>query len=578
MCPGVLVGPGPGFLCSFPTDNGYNVLYYIVQSTREIRYLGILRGSLPALGCFLVPGIGALDDINPTIGFNTADYHVSGPCDSTGVYASALYSGQYTGDFGVTPVAPGANASMTFTLMTISPTFIPQMVHAYDATYDTTKFTSCNIDDIFKNGYGLFECHRGIQGSYTWYAIMYLGDGQPQGLCTNCFRIIAATPGWSNNGTTNVTRWTGSHSGTMVSTAPLAYVVPGGFEGDTQGGTGAAPYLGPYASVISGALTSGTTTITVSGQPRSMSDATVEPYLQDLRVGDRCMICPASTLNGAINSVTTSVVLVDGSWTTNGMRLDFPPEVGGNTEEVVTIVSGGGTNSLTVTRGSASTTPSAHSNGVNAGKFYNDCNNVGSAEQVTITGIGTLGPGIGAGPGTISIARNTPSTGFGAQSYTNGANLITLGGPFVDGSHYIWWNFLTDPHANTGGFAGETNPDFYGNHADFGQNIMVSEAYHTRVGPIASEIDQPTTLTIHPSVAYNGQVTPGEGTAYSRYPVADKFLATPTNQQWFTDMSGLIGGNQSFSANPGATLVGGRRKFISIFFALWHLITVVGQN
>jgi hypothetical protein len=555
MCSATMAGPGPGWLCVFPMDNGgAATLYYIIPETREVRFLGSMvipsQGPWPACGTSGLAG-GMLDDEYPTYIFGVVDYVVGGSC-SPGPPAirSAILRGEYKGDF--SNVAGGSPANMEWVLMTPAPTLLPDLVHAFDSTFDVTRFPSCGVQA--QGEWAFVECRRSSQASIAWYAILDLGDRQPLGRCTNCMRIIAAT-NWTNP----VNRWTGSHAGYLApGHAGMAFVVPGYMEGCSYDTSVRPcdptlypqPGMGPYASKLTADITQATTTFAVDGQPRSLSDYTNESYLMDAAVGDQVFACPGTTLAAAIASAgQTAIQVTNGAQLTNGMRLF----IGANPTETVKIVSGGGTNTLGVSRAQQGSKASTYLAGTGVAQWYNDCR---GNETMTITGISGS---------SWTVSRNTPAV-HSVSAWPEGTNLIVNGQRAANtGIHYIWWQFLKAPHGETAGFIPEQVDDFYGNHFDWMPNRYVTEAYHVRTRSLASEISQPASVQVDPSVPFHGVAGLGPGNSYTRYPSVDKLNASSVDQNWFLDFAHFMGGDP-FSANPGALLVGGTLQVYKYVF------------
>ena len=562
-CAQALVGPGPGWLCSFPADGGgAAMLYYIIPNTREIRYLGSMQipssGPWPACGSSSL-GYGILDDQTPTYVWSNVDYVVGGSCSpGPPQIKSAIVRGHYT-DATFSAVSGGSTAAIDWTLITPSPVFIPDLIHAFDSSFDVSKFPSCSFAQ--QGQYAYSECRRSSQASYAWYAVFDMGDRQPLDSCTNCMHVIGAVK-YDNP----VNRWTGTHNGSLApGDANMAYIIPGYSEGCAYN-TSVKPCdptlypqlgMGPYAMKLTTDITTSTATFTVSGQPLSLSDYVIEPSLMNVAVGDQCYLCPGTTLTAAITSTgQTTIQVVNGSQFVNGDRIF----VGANPTETFRIVSGGGTNIWVVTRGTDGSTASTYSSGTGVAKWYNDCRH---NEVMTITNISSFP--------SITVSRATPSV-YSASAWSAGSNLVMNGQRQSDaGVHYIWWSFLTAPHGESLGFIPEANPHFYGQHADWGGRY-ITEAYYDRDGSLESQISQPASLQIDPSVPYQAVPALGPGVAYTRYPTYEKLLASYLNQQWFLDYPHFQGGDP-FSAIPGAVLQGGTTQIYKYVFC-----TVAANN
>jgi hypothetical protein len=188
--------------------------------------------------------------------------------DTTGGHV--LLKLTYAGDF--QNAATNAAAYFTTVNMTPGATHLNQLVHAFDSSFDVTKF-GCGID--VHGQYALLRCSRGIQNSYGWLAIMAMGDKLPLGSCTSCMHVIGAI----NLAANAQTRWAGTHAAYLWPEAvPLVSFTPHSM--DSSGGCGTGPY---YTTLTSG-IGTGDTTIHVAGEPQE--DDGTEPWFQNAAIGD----------------------------------------------------------------------------------------------------------------------------------------------------------------------------------------------------------------------------------------------------------------------------------------------------
>lgn len=309
-------------------------------------------------------------------------------------------------------------------------------------------------------------------------------------------------------------------------------------------------YLGPWSVRTTQDITTSTTSFTVdTSTPTSQSDSVLATTLMPAIAGDLCRICWGSTLSAAITSTTqTTLQLTSGTSLQNGWRLVLIG-TSGATSEMVTVVSGGGTSTIVVTRGTMSSTPTLYTSGTAIRRFYNDCS---GAQFRTITNItGTTW--------TIDSAFTS--------AWPSGTQLIMNIGHESDGhGRYWWWDFLNAPNGESTGYVPEENGDYYGQHGDWTSTNYVTESYHVRQGALFSEISQSSSLEISAGPTYNGKPGPTGGTSFSHYPVIDKANASATDKNWFVDLEGMIGGGFSADSTHPATLVPGTTQIYEYVF------------
>src|ERR1019366_2320934 len=213
VCGDSLIGPGPGYLCSFPQGNGgLGVLYYILPSG-QARYLGINRWGV------------AYPYINPS---NSKFYSVSG---------KDVIQWTYTGDY--------VTSNPTFSSTTVISGFAAQ-IHSFDNSFTVADF-GCGINPV-RGDYVSFQCRRGNQDTYGWLAVFQISTGS----------IVAAMRVDSNI----KTRQCAIHQTAPIDTeAGLAMTTHGFGNGNGFGG-------GPYTTTYSGGVTLpvGSTTISVAGE------------------------------------------------------------------------------------------------------------------------------------------------------------------------------------------------------------------------------------------------------------------------------------------------------------------------
>jgi hypothetical protein len=249
MCGEQLVGPGPRFLCSFPNGDGIaGVLYYVIPSTGEVRYLGYL---FP----YFSPKVDAVD----------SKIYVT----DTANHIARL---TYTGDF--SEVRPNTAATVsTEVFSSLSPA---DLVHAYDPTFPT--FGGAGILNVSGNYAALVFTASG-QDSYGSVAVLAMGNRQAIGNCgpdpSQCPHIVAA----SYMSQKPAARWCGFHNVQLIAGQPVMNAELHELGGNGQYG------FGPYYSTLTSALAPNATTLVVSGEPTKPGGA-ADAFWMAAAVGD----------------------------------------------------------------------------------------------------------------------------------------------------------------------------------------------------------------------------------------------------------------------------------------------------
>jgi len=225
VCGETKVGPDNGYLCGFAQgDGGQSVLYYIIPSTGEARYLG--RNAWGSSR--LVP--------NPTDSkFYILEYGVD------------LVAATYDGDW--LQANPGTVARFTYAPIL---TAVPTAIQTFNALFDPAGFYCGNPAAwVAATGIGDYiemTCSRGSQDSYAWVAIVKISTGT----------VVAATRVDSNI----QCRWCAVHEVFPMYDEPGVAITTHALIGNALG---YGPYIVTYTGV--GTLVTGSTTIAVSGEP-----------------------------------------------------------------------------------------------------------------------------------------------------------------------------------------------------------------------------------------------------------------------------------------------------------------------
>lgn len=279
VCGTSLVGsPAIGYLCSFSQGNGgVGVLYYIIPSTGEVRYLG--RNAWGAAYPF----------INPV---NSKFYILHNATD--------IVEKTYTGDYSA--ATPGSTAS--FSSSTIF-TGLQAAIQAFAPSYSTSNFscgdTGGDIGIGVSGDYIELICRRGVQDTYGFIAVVRISTAS----------VVAVTRVDANI----QSRWCGLHEIVPMYDQPLMEITTHGFVGGGLVGEG------PYQNTYSGGstLAAGSTTIAVSGEP-SCPACGADSSMATAQVGDTF-----TWMDGSGDRVTIVTKTSPTSWITTATASSHAP-------------------------------------------------------------------------------------------------------------------------------------------------------------------------------------------------------------------------------------------------------------
>lgn len=235
-CGSNLITPasGPsGYFCAFPQgDGGQGVLYFIVPSTGEARFLGFPNWS------------AAFPNISPT---NGEFYYIES--------SMALKHTVYTGDYQAFPAFTTITTSTTTTLNSD----IPAAIAAFDSRFVAADYGCGGFPP--SGDYIMIRCNRGVQDSYGFIAVYQVSTNS----------IVASLQMMANP----ASAWCALHQCLPIShgdasggTLVLSEITPKSFNGFSLG-------TGPYVTTYTGgSISAGTQTITVAGEPACVACGT----------------------------------------------------------------------------------------------------------------------------------------------------------------------------------------------------------------------------------------------------------------------------------------------------------------
>jgi hypothetical protein len=295
-CGPYLIGPGPGFLCSFDGQSSPAGLYYIIPTTGEVRFLGMMQYNLSYSENLRSGGANTpiVDTSSPGI-FYTLAWDLN--------ERRTIVKGTYTGNFAAVP--DGIYAAMTWNNMTPPPQDLTTIIKGLNPSYDMSVATNCNL--AFGNRYGMVTCLYGIQNSYGWAVILDFGNRVPAGKCgahpAQCIHPIAGTKVWLSS----AARWCGIHATSLHSTQPVVRITGQDMNGIARIGGGTLGN-GPYVTTIMQSVGPSDNLLQTSGEP--LNAGAPDAFLLAAQPGDLFKFSDTGELvqiTAKVNSTTWQV-------------------------------------------------------------------------------------------------------------------------------------------------------------------------------------------------------------------------------------------------------------------------------
>lgn len=262
-------------LFNVQADGGFGDLYGILDSTGEVRFYGLEIWHSTSCGS--------------NIAFGSGVTFLLGPSSPPAIYSTCVDGSNFShvsvctlpasgNSYWNSSVSPSTYIESACTVSEPSASSLATLIHDFNASYDTTKFTGGGVDEVQESGghtYLLIHSLRGVQDTYGWTAVFDVNTGT----------IVAAQQNWTNP----LTRWCVFHTThQMDQTAAgwFSYTQKGIYGGS---GTGS----GPYTVALSGSMDGSTTplTITVSNPGGGVSapsptSPVADTTLMEMAVGD----------------------------------------------------------------------------------------------------------------------------------------------------------------------------------------------------------------------------------------------------------------------------------------------------
>lgn len=264
-----------GFLCAWPTQEGFTRLYWINPSTGQTLFLGSMSCAAGSdyQQNYFGPAEGNWDPSDPTsiwfIGASTQS-------PSQPVIIKATFTGSLTNQAQNT-IASYSCANYT----PVSVNTLSTLISSFDSTYwQPTWFqASCGMHGVqvySGHTYAMVACRRWFQNSPGYLAVVDLGNKEPLG-SGGTLSVVAGTTTYGN-----ACRWCGHHSTYYIEDQPTMYWIPEAL--------GPGQDTGAYeVSLTADVISSSATSFSVSGEPAT-SGSNVPPdggtTLQNAATGD----------------------------------------------------------------------------------------------------------------------------------------------------------------------------------------------------------------------------------------------------------------------------------------------------